>query len=289
MRTKKEIKQTIISAFMNNDQMAEAYGFNAGADFKETFSLVSLENIWFELVAFILFIQEQIFDHHKKEVDQALRERIPHTLRWYRNKAKDFQHGFALLEDSDQFDNADHSDDEIEESKIVKYAAVIENETERRLIIKIATEIDGELQPISAQQEESFQAYMAEIKDAGVPITVVNYLPDNLHLQMRIFRNPMVLDENGTHILNGGKPVEEAIQNYLRQLPFNGELILQELANAIEVADGVEIVQLDNAQTSWTPEGEGNGQVNNIDVSAVPVSGYFSIDNYNDISYVVRN
>lgn len=278
-------------AFMNDPIMVERYGFTNEDTFEKAFSLVSIENIWFEIIAFALYVQEQIFDHHKKEVDEALRERIPHTLRWYRNKAKDFQYGFPLIEDSDQFDNSGHTEDEINDSKIIKYSAVIENQDQRRLIVKIATEIDNELQPITEQQEESFKAYIAEIKDAGVPITIVNYLPDNLHLTIRIFRNPMILDQNGTHILNGSKPVEDAINQFLRELPFNGELILQELANAIEIAEGVEIVQIDNAETSWSPAaGQSQSSRNEfIDVSVVPVSGYFKIDNFNDINYVVRD
>lgn len=276
---------------MNDPIMVERYGFTNEDTFEKAFSLVSIENIWFEIIAFALYVQEQIFDHHKKEVDEALRERIPHTLRWYRNKAKDFQYGFPLIEDSDQFDNSGHTEDEINDSKIIKYSAVIENQDQRRLIVKIATEIDNELQPITEQQEESFKAYIAEIKDAGVPITIVNYLPDNLHLTIRIFRNPMILDQNGTHILNGSKPVEDAINQFLRELPFNGELILQELANAIEIAEGVEIVQIDNAETSWSPAaGQSQSSQNEfIDVSVVPVSGYFKIDNFNDINYVVRD
>lgn len=170
----------------------------------------------------------------------------------------------------------------------MKYAAVVEAEDEKRLVIKIATETGDELQPITPQQEESFKAYMSRIKDAGVPITIVNYLPDVLRLHIRVFRNPLVLDANGTNILDGSKPVETAIKQYLKDLPFNGELILQELINAIEVSDGVEIVQLDAAETNWTPEGDA-GTMQPIDVSTIPVSGYFKIENFDNISYVVRD
>lgn len=288
MRSIAEIKNSIVRAFIGNEVLQQAYGFDSNAEFKEIFSKVSLENILIDIVAFSIWILEKLFNQHKKEVDEALLERTPHTLRWYRNKAKDFQYGFNLIAETDKFDNEGHTETEVEGSKIVKYAAVVEADDEKRLIIKIATDSGDELQPITPEQEESFKIYMSRIKDAGVPITVVNYLPDVLRLYIRVFRNPMVLDANGTNILDGSKPVENAINDYLKSLPFNGELILQELLNAIEGTEGVEIVQLDAAETNWTPEGNA-GAMQPIDVTAMPVSGYFKLENFENISYVVRD
>lgn len=288
MRDLKEIRAEITNAFVSHPTLQQAYDFEEGVSFNELFSKVSIESILIDIVSFAIWALEQIFTTHKTQVDEALRERTPHTLRWYRNKAKDFQYGFDLIDETDRFDNEGQTEADIEDSKIVKYAAVVEAEDEKRLVIKIATETGDELQPITPQQEESFKAYMSRIKDAGVPITIVNYLPDVLRLHIRVFRNPLVLDANGTNILDGSKPVETAIKQYLKDLPFNGELILQELINAIEVSDGVEIVQLDAAETNWTPEGDA-GTMQPIDVSTIPVSGYFKIENFDNISYVVRD
>lgn len=251
-------------------------------------SKTAVWRLWVYITAFAIWTLEKLFDTHKSEVYKALKQLKPHTLHWYRNKALAFQYGFDLLEDSDQFDNDGHTDEEIEASKIIKYAAVTETNEESRLIVKIATEQGGELQPINLAQKASFSAYLAEIKDAGIRISVINYRPDILRLQMKIYRDPLVLDENGQSILTGKKPVEEAIKNYLKKLPFNGELVLAHLVDELQKVEGVKIPHLLLAESKWIDASVGGyGDFQPIDVKAIPISGYFEIENFEGISYVV--
>ena len=251
-------------------------------------SKVAIWRLWAYITAFVIWTLEKIFDEHKKEVSEALSELKPHTARWYRNKALAFQYGFDLLEDSDKFDNTGKSKEEIENSKIIKYSAVTEVETESRLIVKIATEQGGELQPISQDQKASFDAYINEIRDAGVRITTINYLPDILKLQMKIYRDPLVLDENGQSILTGEKPVEKAIKEYFKKLPFNGELVLAHLVDALQQVEGVKIPHIILAESKWIDaETNGYGNFQPIEVKTIPISGYFKIENFDNINYIV--
>lgn len=252
-------------------------------------SKVAIWRLWTYITAFAIWSLEKLFDTHKTEVSEALNQLKPHTARWYRNKALAFQYGFDLIADSDKFNNEGKTEDEISNSKIVKYSAVVESETESRLIVKIATENSGELDPISQGQKASFEAYMNEIKDAGVKITTINYLPDILKLQMKIYRDPLVLDENGQSILTGEKPVETAIKEYLKQLPFDGELVLAHLIDALQKVEGVKIPHLVLAESKWIDAGtNGYGDFQPIGVKTIPISGYFKMENFNGISYVAR-
>lgn len=240
------------------------------------------------IVAVAIWTLEKLFDIHKAEVQELIANLRPGRPLWYRNKALDFQYGFALLPDSDLFDNAGATQEQIDASKIIKFSAVTEAETESRVIIKIATEEGGKLAPIAIDRQAVFEAYIAEIKYAGVAVTVINFLPDILKLQIRIFRDPLLIDENGTDRLSGGKPVETALLEYMRELPFNGELVIQDLANKLEAVSGVEIVQVDSIETKWIEvESGGYGPFQPIDVRKIPVSGYLEIENFDNISYVV--
>ena len=251
-------------------------------------SKVAIWRLWAYITAFVIWTLEKIFDEHKKEVSEALSEQKPHTARWYRNKALAFQYGFDLRSETDLFDNTGKSKEEIENSKIIKYSAVTEVETESRLIVKIATEQSGELQPISQGQKASFDAYINEIRDAGVRITTINYLPDILKLQMKIYRDPLVLNENGQSILTGEKPVEKAIKEYFKKLPFNGELVLAHLVDSLQQVEGVKIPHIILAESKWIDaETNGYGNFQPIEVKTIPISGYFKIENFNGIEYVV--
>lgn len=287
-RTREEIKALMTTSFIANETISDRYNLDSSKTFEQQFSKVSIENLLFDIVAFAIWLLENIFSTHKSEVDTALLELKPGTSRWYRKKALDFQYGFSLLEDSDRFDNQANSDEKIQNSKIIKYAAVTESLKESRLVVKIATEEANVLTPISEEKYESFKAYINEIKYAGVPITIINYEPDLLKLSIRIFRDPLVLDEKGVSILTGKYPVQEAIAQYMKELPFNGELVLQDLANRLEKTEGVKIVQIDSAESKWIdPSLAGYGNYTSIDVRRLPVSGYFKVENFEGIRYVV--
>ena len=249
-------------------------------------SKVAIWRLWVYIIAVAIWSLEKLFDQHRADIDKRLAELKPHTARWYRSKALAFQYGFDLLPDSDKFNNQGHTEEAIEASKIVKYSAVIESKNEGRLIVKIAGEQGDTLQPITEPQKQAFEAYLQEIKDAGVRLSVVNYQPDVLHLQMKIVYDPLVLDSNGQSIIHATKPIETAIKDYLKRLPFNGELVLAHLIDALQQAEGVKIPHLVLAQSKNITSGGSYGDFETIEISKIPTAGYFTIDNFNDISYV---
>lgn len=289
-RTRAQIKESITTAFMANTTVANVYGIVAGSNFSDEFSLVSVENIIFEAVAFSIFLFEQVLDNHKAEVNDAISNQKTGTARWYRTKALSFQWGFDLLPESDLFDNGTATSPQIETSKIIKQVAVSEADDESRLIIKIAGEAGGFLQPITDPQKVSFDAYMQRIKFAGTAITVINFLPDRLFLNLTIFVNPLVIDEQGNNIVSGGKPVEAALQEFVKELPFNGELVVAKLVDKLQAVDGVEIPHVNLVQSSWIDAATNNyGVEQPISIRKVPESGYFTIVDFNSISYVVQD
>ena len=279
-RTIADIKNEMTEAFLADATIIEAYGLDERLTFDQQFSKVSLESIFFDIVAVSIWAMEKLFDLHKQQVDETLETLMPHTARWYRNKALAFQYGFDLIEDSDAFDNAGYTDQQVDAAKIVKYSAVVESDDDSRLIVKIATEdTDETLTPVTAEQLAAFTGYMGEVKDAGVRLTVINYLPDRLKLSLRIVRDPLVLDANGMHMVNANYPVNEAIQEFMKELPFNGKLSIQALVDKIQTADGVSDMSLDLAQTAWIDaETDSYGDWQNIDISIIPVSGYFYVN-----------
>ncbi|AUS06489.1 nucleotidyltransferase [Pseudotamlana carrageenivorans] len=244
----------------------------------------------FRLIAYIVAVSihmlELMFYQHKSEVSELLYNQKSGRLPWYRYMALKFQYGFDLLPDSDEFDNTGATTTEIESSKIIKYAAVNEGDQQGVIVVKIAGESNGVLAPITAQEQTSVEAYFEEIKYAGSRINIINFLPDQLYLTIQIFRDPLVLDSNGNSILNGGRPVETAINEFMKELPFDGELILQSLVDKLQVIEGVKIVNLLEVKSSWIENGS-YGTPSLITVKRIPESGYFEIVNFSNITYVV--
>jgi hypothetical protein len=255
-----------------------------------------LESIIFYCIAFSVWGLEKLFDQHIIEVSTMIAGQKKGSLKWYRNMALAFQYGFNLYPDKDEFNNEGHTKEEIQASKIVKYSAVTEATNQSRLIIKIAGETNGELSPITEAQKEAFIFYMEEIRYAGVPITIINYLPDLLYLNITIKRNPLVLDAQGYAIapLNGNlRPVDKAISEFLHNLPFNGEFSVDKLETYISNILGVQDISIDGASSAWIdPDSNDYGQMQSIYMSKIPESGYFTTqdkqgNNLIAINYVV--
>lgn len=282
MRSIEEIYNSLIAR-------KETYPDLAGLSVLDSKSKASIWRNILWVCAFLIWTHEQIFEDHKKETAKIIEEDKAHTPRWYRKTALAFQYGFSLLMDSDKFNNIGYTDEQIEKSKIIKYCAVEELKDQSRLIVKIATESGNILTPISEEQKKSFEFYISEIRDAGVKTTVINYLPDKLQLFLKIKRDPNVIDSNGVSIVRGNEPVKDALLQFMKELPFNGELILNKLVDKLQVIEGVVNPHLINAKTAWIdPELEDYGKFENIEVSKIPVSGYFAIDWENSsIEYVV--
>ena len=287
-RTKDQIKTEITTAFMANESLAVRYGFAVGASFDDVFSIVSFENLIFEVQTFSILFHELIFDNHKKEIDIAIYEQKSGTPRWYRNKVLDFQFGFDLLFDSDKYDNEGYTADQISASKIIKYCSVKESSESNRLTIKVAGESGEDLVPLETIQLTALRQFLSEIKYAGVKINVVNNPADILVLNMQVYRDVKVIDGNGNSILNGGKPVETAIRDYMKALPFDGELVLNDFIDKLRDVDGVDNVNILSATSSaFDPATNSYLDFEPINVKTIPVSGYFKIENFNNISYVV--
>jgi hypothetical protein len=249
-------------------------------------SKVAIYRLLVFIISYKHWLQEKLFDTHKAEVLDIIEQKFPHRPSWYRDKALAFQYGHDLIADTDKYDNKGYSDDEIENSKIVKYSAVTKNGGQ--LLIKIASENAGVLQPLNELQKAAFDYYIDEITDAGVNYLVVNNEPDILLLNLQIFRDPLVLNENGMSILNGNFPVQDAILEYMKELPFNGELVLFDLETKLKTVEGVRIPNIVNAESQIVDINTGEYKdPEPITVRTVPASGYFTIPDFNNVSYVV--
>lgn len=255
-----------------------------------TWSKTNLMRLFIYVVAFSINVLEQLFDIFKADVNTALAQMLPHTLQWYANKAVAFQYGFDLLPDSDVFDNTGKTDDEIAASKIVTYAAVVEQTNAYGRVylrMKIAATNGTDLVAVSNEVLAAFVAYMQAIKDAGVALQITTGPADSITQTWRIFYNPLVLNQNGAREDGtSSTPVQDAIKTYLTSLPFNGIYDIQKHVDAVQAVDGVKTLKLDACQTKY-----GNFPYTNVDVLYTPDAGYlrFADDTFLQITFIPYN
>ncbi|WP_163444923.1 nucleotidyltransferase [Flavobacterium columnare] len=278
-RTIEEIHGTILANIATHPDLQEL----------NSTSKVAIYRLFVYIVAVAIWIMEQLFSIHKTQIDTAIYEYKPGTPRWYRNMALAFQMGFNLLPNDDQFDNTNATPEQIEASKIVKYCSIPEEGVESsRLIIKIAGEQGDTLRKLSDSELAGFKDYIKKIRYAGVKHLIVNNPADKLLLQMQIFVNPLVIGNHGVNIRTGSKSVELALKNYLKRLPFDGELIINDLIATLRAVDGVENVNITSIQSSkYNNDTRSYESFKSINIKTIPEAGYFELDNQSSLNYVV--
>lgn len=241
------------------------------ADLNST-SKTAIWRLWTYVMAVGIWALENLFDQHKNEVTALINDKAPHSLRWYANKARDFQYGSELVAEEDFYDNSRLSEDDVAAQKIIAFSAVVEQSKGLRL--KAARLVDGDLNALTAQQLASFEEYMNRIKDAGVnPLLVESQAPDSLRLTIQLYYNPLVLGNDGSR-LDGTDPdpVGKKVREYLKNLPFNGTMVLAYLVDALQQVDGVVIPHIVSAQARY-----GILPYTAFDVKYTPDAGYLRL------------
>ena len=264
-RTIAEIKDGIAGDFMRNEDVARAYGFEAGDSFTAHFSKVSVESVLFYIFACAAWVVESLFDEHRREVNSCVEEILPHRPKWYRDKVLGFMKNKVLIADTDKYDTEGMSEDDIAAAKVVKHAVAVENNDASILTIKDAGENGGMRQPLDAETETLLAAYIAEFKDAGVRINLVNTDADTFRCEVDIYYDPLLLPEQ----VEGA--CRDTVRAYIENLPFNGEYTNMALVDELQKVEGVKLVEFRGAGTSAS----GETAVVPIDARHVPVAGYF--------------
>lgn len=268
-RTIAEIKDSMTTDLMRNPDVARAYGFETGAAFSSHFSKVSVESLLFYIVACAVWVLENLFDQHRRDVEQRIEAIIPHRPKWYRDKVLDFMKNKTLVPDTDHYDTEGMSDGDIEAARVVKYAAASESADASILTIKVAGEVGGVRQPLDADTENQLLAYIGEIKDAGVRVNLVNQTADVFHCEVDVYYDAMLLPEAVE------TQCRDTIRNYIENLPFNGEYSNMALVDELQKVEGVRIVEMSGATT----EVAGESTPTEINARFTPAAGYFSAGN----------
>jgi hypothetical protein len=272
-----DIKKEITDTFMSDEAAQRAYGFAPDTVFEAAFSKAAIEGALFYAQAVAAWSEEKLFDLHRAEVMAIIDELKPHSLRWYVSKAKAFLLGLPLVQDTDYYDTSGMTDEQVTAARVVKYCS--SSESDGVVYLKVATDQSGEPAPLSADAFNALKEYMAEVKDAGVVIEVINDPAKHFRLQLTVYYNPMILNEGGVSLADGATPVQDTVKKFIKDLPFDGEYQNVRLVDMLQQIDGVVIPELHLAESSE----DGITWVQ-IDAKEKPLSGYYKVYSEGDLN-----
>jgi hypothetical protein len=271
-RTVIEIKDELTQNFVDNTTIQSQYGLTPGLSFNDQFSKVSFESIFFYIVAFSIWTLEKLFDEHKVWIENKAKEIKVANTDWYRNLALSFQFGDTIV-----FEDGIWKYPVINEAnKIVKLASVTDEGN--FVLIKVASlDSSGNIIPLNNFNPSaltSFNTYIKKMKVAGVKVLTVSRPADELKIYMHIYVDPLVLDATGKLLSDGTtNPIENTINSYIKNLPFNGKFSPTELVDYLQKTTGVINPIFDNASAKF-----GLQPYSDIVDYYNPNAGYLSID-----------
>ena len=239
-RTIAEIKKTMTDAFMADADIRELYGIESGATWAESFSTVSVENILLYVVAACCHVVETLTEQWVKDVEDQMASAVVASVPWYYKMARAFQLGDGLVffDDTQRYGYAK----EDEKKQVVKYAAVRDRGTSVEILV--SGEADDSPVPLSDSVLSAFKQYMNRVKVAGIVLNIRSQAADRMTIAAKVWVDPLVIDSSGTLISDGTRPVDAAIESYLKNIVYGGTFNKTKLVDAIQAVDGVEDVEL---------------------------------------------
>jgi len=195
-------------------------------------SKVAIWRLFFYVIAVAIHITEVV-------LEAIMASEKPGVLYWYYEQALKYQHGDSLILDNGKY----VYNPVVEANRIITLAAVDEiiNVNNNRLV-KIKVAKAGPV-PLTPTEKIAFTSYINTVKFAGVATEVITDVADVLKFGANIFYDPLVFASDGSLLSNPSVfPVKDAIDNYIKTLPFNGVLELQKLIDVIQKVPGVKNV-----------------------------------------------
>ena len=242
--------------FMTDSVIRTKYGITGSATFDETFSKVSIENIWFSIVASAIWVLESLFDAFREDVDAKISTAVLASIPWYHKIALEFQYGDQLVfdEETQQFVYP-----EIHPNKqVVKYAAC-RDVGGGVYVLAAGANSSGTPVALDADVLTAFESYLNQRKPAGVIVEVGSYAPDRVRVYADVQYNPQVINASGQLVEDTTvRPVDAAINAYLRNIEYGGVLNKTALVDAIQAVPGVVDVLLNKVtvrsaiSSSWS-------------------------------------
>lgn len=196
---------------------------------------VAVWRLFYFVVAFQIRAVEVLFDDHKAWIEQRATEIVTGTLWWYRQQVLEWQYGDVLV-----FLNGKYQYNSIDESaRIVKFATA--SDVAGSVLLKVAKD-DGTGYPeeLTTPELTALQQYMKKVKFAGTKISVVSRPADLMKIHYKVYYDPLVLSASGERLDSPGVfPVEDAIKDYCKNLPFDGVYSITECTDRIQSVEGV--------------------------------------------------
>ena len=244
------------------------------AELQSNASRVSVWGYVKQTTAFAIRTIEELFDTHKAEVQAIINEQRIGTTGWYATQARRYQkgHKLALIDGRPGYTRDEP------EVRILSHVAIEEDTTNGTIKVKVVKAGDAPgapYTPLETEELQAFQTYLNAITFAGLRTEASSSAAVGIKVVAKVQVDAQLIATDGTAIDGTDSPVDEAVKNYLRNLPFNGILRRTALVDAIQAVPGVVDVRITALQ----------GGGNSFTATYLPASGHAVLNETSALTY----
>ncbi|MCD6017274.1 MAG: hypothetical protein K0S53_395 [Bacteroidetes bacterium] len=192
-------------------------------------SQTSIYNLWKYITAVAIWIHESLLDLFKAEIETTISKAPVGTESWVTQKCFDFQYDSTTPQIVQMVDFVPNYDP-IDDTKKIITRCSVKTLPNKIVTVKLAKEEPPV--PLTTPELNSIQGYLDDISFAGVQYNTTSTSPDYLYLNAEIFYN-------GQYAAIISATTITAINNYLSTIPFDGQVRIASLEDAIQAVGGV--------------------------------------------------
>lgn len=235
-------------------------------------------SIWYVLygaIAVQISAMEELTTGLLDDIEARALEIPVGTLLWYQYQTLQYQHGDSLtiIDGIPEYSVIDDL------KKVVKVASATEQSG--AILIKAAKlDLSDNPIPLSASELSGLQTYWTNRRFAGSFLSIISQAGDDMWAELTIEVDGSKISSTGeSQSAPGTYPVEDAIKEFYKLLPFNGRFTVTGLVDAIQSVDGVGASVVPN-----TIKAKGTGASTYVDILQVsdqsynPIAGYIIED-----------
>jgi len=194
----------------------------------------AIYKLWAYITSVAIYSHELLWDLFRDEINLTLTERINGTSPWYANKALEYQDGDELISLGDITYLG--YDPILLDNRIITRCSYYEDliNYKGRLNLKVAKGQPDSLSELDIDELGRVIKYFEKIKFAGTNINIISIQADEIFLDtVTIYHDGVRTDEE----IN--EDVNNAMDAYLVNLPFDGQFYIQSFIDAIQLVENV--------------------------------------------------
>lgn len=188
---------------------------------------------------------ENLLDVFKVDIAKDLENRINGTPAYYANALLKYQSGdnLEMNEEGTSFSYPTIDETKRIISKVAYSEVAQDGFYDKQLLLKIATGEAGSYQQIGEDEMVKIRAYLNQIIFAGTTAKVVSRKGDVIVPRVTVYHDGAVTNDEVY------SNIAKSLNDYIKQLKFNGVIYYQKIIDAIQAAEHVVDVYVDNGAT----------------------------------------